>query len=69
MAAAEELDMGVLMAGEGDDMASAPIDSDSEPEEELTDEERMYAEDLGFDEGKALALKGFIKSCTEGGYL
>ena len=59
-------DVGLLMDTEApaEEPVAAPTE---ETEEYLSDEEQMYAEDLGFDEDKALALKGFIKSCMAGG--
>lgn len=32
---------------------------------EVSDEEMTFAKDMGFDEGKARALKRFVKSCMQ----
>lgn len=44
----------------------APVAEDDGAE--LTEEQLMYADQLGYDETQALAFKGFIQSCMSEGY-
>ena len=63
-------DMALIMAGppDGEDedlMGAEPLDDMGSDGEELTAEQEMLAETMGFDDEKARAFKQFVRSCKE----
>lgn len=58
-------DMAVVLGGEDEMDDMEPMGPMEDEGEELTAEQEMLAETLGYDEAQASALKQFIRSCKE----